>query len=540
MGGMKVLIVLSGPIASGKSSLCDEARRRLDAKIVRTRKLLEAYLGPTVPRSELQAKGDELDKEGGKWVYKALEDDLKKGDREVVVLDSVRKKIQLDALKASVPVGVVVRHVHLQAPAFVRRRRYVERQRRTFDETSFEDASANPTEVGTITLADDADVVIRTEKVDAASVFAQAFAGLEVVPGKPTPLVDVVIGAQYGSEGKGNICGQLAEEYDVLIRVGGPNAGHLVAKPRYKYVQLPSGTQGNDKAQIIVGAGATLWLPQLLKEIFDCKLDDDKGRKRLSIDPQAMIIEQRDREMEEQSLEVIGSTKQGVGVATARKILGRGSGTDYGAPVRLARDVSELKEYVRCTKKELEKAYASNKRIMLEGTQGTDLSLHHGPYPFVTSRDATVSGCLADVGIAPNRVRRVIMVTRTYPIRVGGTSGPMMKEIDAQTIAARSGILVDAIQKTEVGTVSGKSRRIGEFDWEQLRRAAVLNGATDIALTFVDYLDSRNADAKSYNDLTSDTKNFIKTVARVANAAVTYVSVGFGEDQSLIRDVPNL
>ncbi|KQO49402.1 adenylosuccinate synthase [Methylobacterium sp. Leaf86] len=536
---MKLLIVLSGPIASGKSSLCDEARRRLDAKIVRTRKLLEAYVGPSVSRSDLQAKGDELDEKGGEWVYRALRDELDKGDRDVVVLDSVRKKIQLEALRSSVPADVVFRHIHLQAPAFVRRQRYVERQHRTFDETSFEDASSNPTEAGTVTLADGADVVIRTEKSDAAGVFAQAFAGLDVVPGKPSATVDVVIGAQYGSEGKGNICGQIAEDYDVLIRVGGPNAGHLVASPRYKYVQLPSGTQGNEDARIIIGAGATLWLPQLLKEIEDCKLDREPGRKRLSIDPQAMIIEQRDREMEEQSLEVIGSTKQGVGVATARKILGRGTGTDYGAPVRLARDVPELKEYVRCTKRELEKAYVSEKRILLEGTQGTDLSLHHGPYPFVTSRDATVSGCLADAGIAPKRVRRVIMVTRTYPIRVGGTSGPMMKEIDAQTIAARSGVPVDAIQKTEVGTVSGKSRRIGEFDWDQLRRAAILNGATDIALTFVDYLDSRNAEAKSYDQLTSDTKEFIERVARVANARVTYISVGFGEDKPLIRDVPN-
>lgn len=90
---MNVLVVLSGPIASGKTSLCDEARRRLDAKVVRTRKLLEAYLGPAVPRSQLQAKGDELDEKGGAWVYEALTDELGKGDREVVILDSVRKKI---------------------------------------------------------------------------------------------------------------------------------------------------------------------------------------------------------------------------------------------------------------------------------------------------------------------------------------------------------------------------------------------------------------------------------------------------------------
>ena len=534
MGGMKVLIVLSGPIASGKSSLCEEARRRLGARTLRTRKLLEAHFGQSLSRSELQAKGDDLDQStGGAWVCDALKDQVKQLDSDVIILDSVRTLNQLEALTNEFSTSLAFRHVHLHAPSFVRERRYDERRARTFDETSFEKASANQTEVDTAKLAAvSGAVVIRTEKIDAAGVFAQAFAGLPGMPGIVVPTVDVVVGAQYGSEGKGNICGHLAKDYKVLMRVGGPNAGHLVAEPPYKYVQLPSGTQGNKDARVLVGAGATLWLPQLLKEIKDCKLDGD----RLSIDPQAIIIEQRDREMEERSLEVIGSTKQGVGVATARKILGRGSGSDYGAPVRLARDVAELKEFVRCTKRELEKAYATGVAIMLEGTQGTDLSIHHGPYPFVTSRDTTASGCLADAGIAPNRVRKVIMVTRTYPIRVGGTSGPMMNEIDAQTIAARSGVAIEAIQKTEVGTVSGKSRRIGEFDWEQLRRAAVINGATDIALTFVDYLDSNNADVKTYGGLSDDTKRFIERVAEVANAPVTLISVGFGEGKSLIEN----
>jgi adenylosuccinate synthase len=80
------------------------------------------------------------------------------------------------------------------------------------------------------------------------------------------------------------------------------------------------------------------------------------------------------------------------------------------------------------------------------------------------------------------------MVTRTYPIRVGGTSGPMALPIESNVIADRSGLPLDLIDKTEIGTISGTRRRIAEFDWEQLRRSASLNGATDIALTFADYL----------------------------------------------------
>lgn len=526
---MRQLVVLSGQIASGKSDLCAQFGSRFNACILRTREILDIQLlradpGRDRSRTALQQAGQHLDKEThGAWVVDALRLATAELPADaIVVLDSARTLDQIAALRAA-HAGHTW-HVHLKAARFLRERRYNARREATFEETSFEQASQDPVEQRVTDLESVADVVISTNAADALSVLAQAVAGLGLHPGAPERLVDVIVGAQYGSEGKGNICAQLAADYQVLMRVGGPNAGHMVADPPYKYVQLPSGTRSEHKPAILIGAGATLWLPQVLKEIADCGLTPE----RLAIDPQAMIIEPLDREMEEKSLEVIGSTKQGVGAATARKILGRGNGQQFGAPVKLARQVTELKDFVRCTKRELERAYVARHRIMLEGTQGTDLSLHHGPYPHVTSRDTTASGCLADAGIAPNRVRKVIMVTRTYPIRVGGTSGPMMKEIDVQTIAKRSKLLVDKIQKTEIGTVSGKSRRIGEFDWEQLRRAAVLNGATDVALTFVDYLDADNAQATSFDGLSAATKNFVARVDAVANAPVTLLSVGFG------------
>ena len=164
---------------------------------------------------------------------------------------------------------------------------------------------------------------------------------------------------------------------------------------------------------------------------------------------------------------------------------------------------------------------------MLEGTQGTSLSLHHGPYPYVTSRDTTASGCLADAGIAPNRVRRIVMVTRTYPIRVGGTSGPMALSIEAKVISERSGLPLEQIEKTEVGTISGKKRRIAEFDWDQLRGSAALNGATDIALTFADYIIAENQNARRFDQLSYETQKFIAEVERVANAPVSLISTRF-------------
>lgn len=105
---------------------------------------------------------------------------------------------------------------------------------------------------------------------------------------------------------------------------------------------------------------------------------------------------------------------------------------------------------------------------MLEGTQGTGLSLYHGPYPYVTSRDTTVAGCLADAGISPSRVRKVIMVCRTYPIRVespsGKTSGPMSREIDWKEVSRRSGVPESELREAEVTSTTKRKRRVSEFD----------------------------------------------------------------------------
>ncbi len=159
------------------------------------------------------------------------------------------------------------------------------------------------------------------------------------------------------------------------------------------------------------------------------------------------------------------------------------------------------------------------------------LSPYHGSYPHVTSRDTTTAGCLAEAGIAWSRVRRVVMVCRTYPIRVmnpaDGTSGPMKQELSWNTVAERSGLPLVELIHTERGSVSFNPRRVAEFDWELLRSAAELNGATEIALTFVDYLDKRNRDARRYDQLQPETILFIEEVERVAGAPVTLIGTRF-------------
>ena len=149
----------------------------------------------------------------------------------------------------------------------------------------------------------------------------------------------------------------------------------------------------------------------------------------------------------------------------------------------------------------------------------------------MTSRDTSVGGCLSEAGISPSRVRKVVVVCRTFPIRVqspdGGTSGRLSQEISWENIAKRSGIKLAQLVKSERTSTTNRARRVGEFDWALLRKASALNGPTDIALTFTDYLDRRNEDARRYEQLQPDTIKFIEEVERVAAAPVSLISTRF-------------
>lgn len=533
---MRLMLALSGPVGVGKSSFTRILEQRFGAAVHSTRAMLESW-GTAAKRRDLQNAGETADREtDGRWVADELAKILSADPDQVVIVDAIRIKKQIDHIRRAFGAQWRVWHVFIDADDAELAERYARRENEIEEFPEYDQLRESATERAIRSLKPVADRVVDATRCDPASVVAQAVAGLGLYPLELDRLVDVVVGGQYGSEGKGHVCSYLAPAYDMLVRVGGPNAGHWAALPeKIKYVQLPSGTAASPDAKIVIGPGATLWLTQILEEISARGLTAD----RLSIDPQAIIIEQADRDYESRFGDSIGSTKQGVGAATARKILGRFDPAPLGSAVRLARDVGELKDLLRPTARLLEDAFARGRRVFLEGTQGTDLSLHHGAspdpdsnlptgsYPHVTSRDTTVAGCLADAGIAPGRLRKVIMVTRTYPIRVGGTSGPIAREIPYDLIAERSRVPVDEIKGTEKGTISHNPRRIAEFDWEQVRRTAVLNGATDIALSFSDYIDVANRDARRLEELTDETRDFIEGVERVTNARVSLISTRF-------------
>jgi adenylosuccinate synthase len=522
------IVILSGPICAGKSTVVEHLHERYGARIIKTRDLIKHQL-PKVKdeRGALQRAGEKLDRgDGGSWVRNAVArfvESATEGSTPcgIFVVDSVRIRGQVDAIREAF--GSAVHHIHLTASEEVLRERYSKRGLKTQEFPDYETVKKSPTERGVEKLADLADIVVATDRCSASAVVVRATALLGLYSRSTAACVDVLVGGQYGSEGKGNIVGHIAPEYDLLVRVGGPNAGHKVfANPEPEaYFHLPSGSGRAPKASLLLGAGSVIYIPKLLDEIAKNHI----GVDRLSIDPQAMIIEEADKEEETRLLGSISSTAQGVGAASARKIMGRGG--KLLTPVRLVKDAPELRPYLREAQEILELAYVRGDRILLEGTQGTSLSMHHGEYPFVTSRDTTVAGCLADAGIATTRVRKIVLVCRTFPIRVGGPSGPMALEIGYEELATRSRIPVDELKTTEKTTTTRRQRRLAEFDWEQLRRSVLLNGPTDIALTFVDYLDIKNREAFRFDQLTNETLRFVEEVERVSGQPVTLISTKF-------------
>jgi adenylosuccinate synthase len=528
------IVVLSGPVGSGKSTLAEQLVTQYGAAHIRTQELMKdeaAQRGDNLAenRRALQEYGDRLDQEtDGQWVADGVGRMI--ADNEVtntlIVVDAARILSQIDKLREAFLDRVT--HIHLYAPKDELSERYEKRRDASHlqELDNYDQVAENKTEQNTVTLGKDADISIDSSRCSVEDVETRAVAALRLSSSRNDRLVDVLIGGQYGSEGKGNIAFFLGPEYDVLMRVGGPNAGHKVpVEGHYTHRLLPSGTLANPRATLLIGPGATLDLDVLLKEIADCGVEQG----RLFIDPQAMIIEPADIEEEKRLTETIGSTGRGGGAAASRRIMGRSYTIDV--PVRLAQNVRELQPYIRKAREVLEETFRAGGRVLLEGTQGTGLSIFHGHYPHVTSRDTTTAGTLAEAGIGPHRVRRIIVVIRTYPIRVGnpinGESGHMSQELDWADIAARSGHDAEELVALEKGSVSGTQRRVGEFDWVQLKQTSELNGATDIALTFSDYIDKKNQAARRFDQLTPDSVNFIEDVERVAGAPVTLIGTRF-------------
>lgn len=343
-----------------------------------------------------------------------------------------------------------------------------------------------------------------------------------------------VIGGQFGSEGKGVICNHLAPMFDYAVRVGGPQAGHSFfhGSQVWKMRQLPCAWT-NPGCILVIGAGAVVDLDVLGKEIALTKTNP----QRVLIDPAAVVVlpSHRDRETSSDLKARIGSTLEGVGEARLARM-----NRDPAKCVRIADlNVLQLGAFnldpgnVVSTVEVLHNALLTGARVMLEGTQGSGLSLIHGKWPYVTSHDTGAAQLAADCGIPPKWVDDVLLVARTMPIRVGGNSGPLRQELTWEQVSKRTGR-----DTKEWTTVTGRTRRIGEWDEFLFRRAIQLNAPTAIAMMFMDYRYPACEGVKDPGQLPPAAVDWIESLYTMYRSPVALLGTG-GPQFAVVDTFPN-
>jgi adenylosuccinate synthase len=330
----------------------------------------------------------------------------------------------------------------------------------------------------------------------------------------------VIVGAQWGDEGKGKIVDLLAQHSDLVCRYqGGPNAGHtiVVGSETYKIRQIPSGVVTGKTC--IIGAGCVIDPTVFLTEVDELEARGFTTAGRVHVSGNAHVIMPWHLAIDQASERrlgklQIGTTRRGIGPAYADKALRIGIRVQdlldpkilrqkievalaeknlwlekvYGEPAlelgevagRLEEHAQRIRPYVADTSLLVDRALKEGQSVLLEGGQGTLLDVDHGTYPFVTSSSTVAANAAAGVGIGPNKIDRVMGVAKAYVTRVG--EGPFPTEIEGPDH--------DKVREIghEYGVVTGRNRRCGWLDLVALRYAVRLNGMTSLALTKLDVL----------------------------------------------------
>lgn len=328
--------------------------------------------------------------------------------------------------------------------------------------------------------------------------------------------VTVVVGGQFGSEGKGKIAHYLAKTMHAsfVVRCGGSNSGHTVIDEHGDarvFRHLPTAAILPD-IKLALCAGSYLDVDVLLAEILSANI----VQGRLFIDPDAVIItsECKAREVSGGLVQAIGSTGSGTGAAVASRI-------QREAATVFAKDIPALQPYIDDVTHILRQSLSKGERIVIEGTQGFGLSpIHSRHFPKVTSRDTTAAAFVAEAGLSPLDVDDVALVIRAFPIRVAGDSGPLDEEI-SWDIVTREGNHPILIQ--ELTTVTRRVRRVGRFSAEIVKRAIEVNRPTRIFLNHVDYV------SESIN--ISQLKKFIAQVESSIAKHIAYIGLSACQTQ---------
>jgi len=416
-------------------------------------------------------------------------------------------------------------------------------------------------------------------------------------------MVDVILGLQWGDEGKGKIVDYFAPRYDIIARFqGGPNAGHTLYVNGTKIVlhQIPSGVF-HEKTINLIGNGVVLDPVTLKKECEKVATHGVDCRKNLYISERTHIILPTHRALDKASElskgnEKIGSTLKGIGPAymdkTGRNGLRAGDLLDKNFTTQYIKlrlkhqrmlDSHNFTEDINAWEEEFFEAlefmrelkiingeYFINDRlskgakVLAEGAQGSMLDVDFGTFPFVTSSSTTTAGVCSGLGVAPQKIREVMGVSKAYCTRVG--SGPFPTELNDET--------GEELRKlgSEFGATTGRPRRCGWIDLVALKFACMINGVTQIVMTKADVLDTFEtlsvceaykirgeelamvpyqmmktdiepvyrsfpgwkqdiSKVSTFKDIPVEMKNYIDHINEFLGVRVTYVSNGPGRDQ---------
>lgn len=293
--------------------------------------------------------------------------------------------------------------------------------------------------------------------------------------------VSIIVGGQFGSEGKGKVARWFSEQHQVssVVRVGGINSGHTVidAEGHAVIFRILPTAAIDRQVTCVLPAGSYLTVELLLQEMKQSKIPPSQ----VKINPHAVVITKRETELEREMGLVarLGSTGSGTGAAVGLRAM-------RDPKLTLAKDVRELERFLCDTNEFLREELVRNHKILIEGTQGFGLSCLHSPYyPKATSRDTTAAGFLSEAGLSPFDVKHIIMVLRSYPIRVQGDSGPLPHETTWEDVTVAAGRR-NLIQ--EYTSVTKHLRRVGQFDPEIVLRAIAANCPDQLVLNHLDYL----------------------------------------------------
>jgi len=335
----------------------------------------------------------------------------------------------------------------------------------------------------------------------------------------------VLIGAQWGDEGKGKVIDFLAEGVEWVVRYqGGNNAGHTIEIGDDKFVLhlIPSGILSPGK-RCVIGNGVVVDPVALVEEVKELEKRGVGVRGRLLVSDRAHLVFpyhrllDEGRESHSQPKDKIGTTKRGIGPSYGDKVnrvglrmadlldpgfadllrsrvernnavldaLGVPPVDGEGMVAKLEDLRAELAPYIADTVRALNRAIAAGDSVLFEGAQGTMLDIDYGTYPYVTSSNATAGGACVGSGVPPHRIDRVVGVVKAYTTRVG--EGPFTTELNDEV-----GQFLRA-EGAEFGATTGRPRRCGWFDAVVARYAAMVNGLDDWAMTKLDVLDGLDA-----------------------------------------------